>query len=104
MVHHLIEDPEVVKAMGGDGMDVVVERIDQVALDCAALTVELQTVAVAKLEAILGKSQAELAEILKSFDPETTADPRERRQLEAIQALGDIELQGSPKADRDAGE
>jgi hypothetical protein len=93
IVHHLHEDPEVVRAMaGGGGMDAVVKRIDQLALDCAELSVELGIFAAPKLEARLGKSQAELLEILKARDPKTVEDPRERRQLEAIQALGDVEL------------
>lgn len=88
IVHHLIEDPEVIRAMAGDGMDAVVKRIERLALDCAELAVELCIFAAPKLEARLGKSQAELFEILKTRDPKTIEDPREKRQLEAIQALG----------------
>ena len=56
------------------------------------MSVELGIFAAPKLEARLGKSQAELFEILKTRNPKTVEDPRERRQLEAIQALGDVEL------------
>jgi hypothetical protein len=92
IVHHLIEDPQVVKAMAGDGMDAVVKRIEQLALDCAGLAAQLHIVAAAKLEARLGKSQAELVEIVKAVDPETIKDPRERRQLESIRALSGVDL------------
>lgn len=88
IVHHLIEDPDVIGALAGDGMDAVVKRIERLALDCAELAVELGIFAAPKLEARLGKSQAELLEILKTRDPETIENPREKRQLEAIQALG----------------
>jgi hypothetical protein len=92
LVHNLIEDPQVVRALNGDGMDAVVKRIEQLALDCAGLLGELHIVATPKLEARLGKSRAELFEIVKARDPATIEDPRERRQIEAIRALGDIEL------------
>jgi hypothetical protein len=104
LVHHLIEDPQVVKAMGGEGMDIVVARIERVALDSAALAVELHTVAAAKLEAILGKTQAELAEIVKAVDPGPIEDPRARKQVEAMQALADMETPSLTAVERGTAE
>lgn len=92
IVHHLVEDPQVIKAMGGEGIDVVVKRFEQLALDAAALAAELHLVAAPKLEVGLGVSQAELMQGLKEIDPKTIDDPLARRQVEAAQALGEIEL------------
>ena len=87
-----MEDPQVVKAMSGDGQDEVVKRFEQLALDSAGLAAELHIVAAAKLEELIGHSQSELTGMLKTIDPATIQDPREREKLEAIQALGEIEL------------
>lgn len=93
LLHRLMEDAELVKAVAtGEGMDAVVERVNRLALDCGELAVELEEFARGKLEAVLGKSEAELFEVVKARDPGTIEDPRERRQVEAIQALGDLEL------------
>jgi hypothetical protein len=98
IVHHLMEDPQVVRAMSGDGMDAVVDRIERIALYAAELAVELQIVAGAKLEALLGKSQTEMVEIVKSVDPKAIEGPRERNQVEAVQALVEIEFPMPPQA------
>jgi hypothetical protein len=92
IVHHLVEDPQVVKAMSGDGQDEVVKRFEQLALDSVGLVAELHIVAAAKLEGLIGHSQSELTGMLKTIDPATIQDPREREKLEAIQALGEVEL------------
>jgi hypothetical protein len=92
IVHHLVEDPQVVKAMSGDGQDEMVKRFEQLALDGVGLAAELHIVAAAKLEELIGHSQSELTGMLKTIDPETIEDPRERKQLEALQALGEVEL------------
>jgi hypothetical protein len=104
LIHHLGNDPQVIKALAGDGMDAVVTRIEQLALDSAALAAELHVVAAAKLEAMVGKSQAELFEIFKAVDPMTIENADERRQVEAIQELGDIELPTWPSEPDSAGD
>jgi hypothetical protein len=97
LVHRTFEDPELAKAASSDEhMDAVVKRVEQLALDCAELAVELQLVAIPALEAILGKSRAQLIEIVRSIDPGTITDSRERKQLEAIQTFDD--LKGLPLA------
>jgi hypothetical protein len=68
-----------------------IARIDQLALDCGALAVELQLVAVPGIEKALGKSRTELLQLVNSIDPNTISDANERIQLEAVQAIGGID-------------
>jgi hypothetical protein len=93
VVHRMFEMPEMVAAVvSGEGMDVVVQQIEQVALDCGSIGVELFTVAGGALEAKMGKTPAELAEMLAGIDLEAIEDARSRRQLESIQALSGVDL------------
>jgi hypothetical protein len=93
VVHHMFEMPEMVTAIvGGEGMDAVVGQIEQVALDCGSIGVELFTVAGAALEAKVGKTPAELAEMLAQVPLEAVEDVRSRRQLESIRALSGVDL------------
>jgi hypothetical protein len=92
LVHHTLEDPELAKAvLSGARPDAVVRRLDELACDCAALTVEMQLVAVPRLHAALGKSPSELMDMIGSIDPNTVSAPRERDQLEAIRAFADLD-------------
>jgi hypothetical protein len=92
LVHHLVEDPVIAKAVAGEEIEPAVEQVEQLALDAAALAVELHAVAGTRLAAAIGKSPAELLKIMKSVDPATIEDPDERRQLEAIQAFDDLDV------------
>jgi hypothetical protein len=93
LVHHPTEDPEMVRAIvHGEGVDAVLKRVEQLAIDCGELAVELQIVAAARLEAMLGMSQAQMLEVLRSVDLAAIEDPAMRRQLEAVRALGAVEL------------
>jgi hypothetical protein len=101
LVHRPMEDVELVRAItSGEGMDVVVERVQRLALDCGELAVELELFARGKLEAMLGKSGAEVLEIVQSLDPSQIEDPRSRVQVEAVQAAGDLELPPAAPGDR----
>jgi hypothetical protein len=93
VVHRMFEMPEMVAAVaGGEGMDAAVQQIEQVALDCGRVGVELFTVAGATLEAKMGKTPAELAELLAQVPLEAVEDARSRRQLESIRALDGVDL------------
>lgn len=93
VVHRMFEMPEMVAAMvGGEGMDAVVQQIEAVALDCGSIGVELFTVAGAALEVKMGKTPAELAELLAQVPLEAVEDARSRRQLESIRAMGGVDL------------
>ena len=72
-------------------MEVVVQRVKQLALDCAALAIELVLFAVPRLEAMFGMSRHNLVAIVRSIDPDSVADPRDREQLRAVQALANLE-------------
>lgn len=91
LVHHLLEDPEFVKAVtSNEGTSVVVERIERLALDCAQLAVEIQLFALPKLEAMMGSDLSELITTARAVAPESITDPQERKMVEAIQAAGDL--------------
>jgi hypothetical protein len=105
VVHRMFEMPEMVAAMvGGEGMDAVVGQIEAVALDCGSIGVELFTVAGAALEAKMGKTPAELAEMLAGIDLEAVEDGRSRRQLESIRALSGVDLTFPWQAGKDEAE
>jgi len=93
IVHHTFETPEiVVPLITGQGLDEAVEHIEQVALDCGSIGVELFAVAGPALEAKTGKTPAELAEMLASIDPETVDDPRLLEHLEVARAMRGLDL------------
>ena len=69
LVHHLFEDPKLVRAVAGDeGADEAIGQLQQLALDCAALSVELQKFALPKIEASMGASGEELLNFVLSLD------------------------------------
>jgi hypothetical protein len=84
----MFEMPEMVAAVvSGEGMDAVVQQIEAVALDCGSIGVKLFTVAGGALEAKMGKTPAELAEMLAGIDLEAVEDGRSRRQLRALSGV-----------------
>lgn len=90
LVHHLFEDPQLVRAMAGTEESVeAIGKLQQLALDCAALSVELQLFALPKIEASIGTPKEELVNSILSLDPARLEDQTERGQVEAIQALAD---------------
>jgi uncharacterized protein YidB (DUF937 family) len=92
LVHLTYEDADLVKAFsGGEDLDRMVGRLEQLAIDSGEVALELHLVALPKLEAMFGVSQAELIELVKNTDPDSIADPRFRTQLLAIQAFGDLD-------------
>jgi hypothetical protein len=93
VVHHMFEMPEVVAAVVSDeGMDAAVKQIEQVALDCGGIGVALFTLAEGALKTKMGKTPAELVEMLAGIDLETVKDARSRRQLESIRALDGMDF------------
>ena len=89
LVHHLFEDPKLAGAVAGDGAaDEAIGQLQQLALDCAALSVELQSFALPKIEASMGASKEELVNFVLSLDSKQIQQQAVREQLEAIQTLG----------------
>jgi TDG/mug DNA glycosylase family protein len=89
MVHRLFEDPQLVKAMAGTGVaDEAVATLQQLALDCAALSAELHLFAMPKIETSIGASKEELLDFVLSLDPAQIQQELEREQVEALQELG----------------
>ena len=104
IIHRPIEDPEVVQAVvKGENVDAVVTRVEQVALDCGQIAVELQAVTGPRLENMLGTTRDELVGLLASIDLESVADARSRQQLEAIRALGGTDLTLPWETETDSG-
>lgn len=93
IIHHMFECPEIVGAViSGKGIDAAVEQIEQVALDCGKLGVELYAVAGPQFEAKVGKTPAELVEILGSVELDSVEDPHLREQLEAVRTMQGLDL------------
>lgn len=89
LVHRPFEDPQLVMAIAGtEAPDDAIGKLQQLALDCAALSAELQLFALPKIEASLGASKKELFDLVLSLDPAQIQQQVERAQVEAIQALG----------------
>src|SRR5205823_1466594 len=91
LVHRTFEDPDLARAVSRGCFEGPAERINQLAIDCGELAVELEAFAIPNLEAALGMSRFELVELVKSIDLSTFADARSRKQLEAIQAFADLD-------------
>jgi double-stranded uracil-DNA glycosylase len=90
LVHHLFEDPRLVRAATQvEAEDEGVAHLQALALDCAGLSLELQTFALLKIEALTGASKEELVSHVLSLDPAGIEGRGERERLEAIQSLGD---------------
>jgi hypothetical protein len=93
VVHRMFEMPEIIAAVvSGEGIDEAAQQIERVALDCGKIGVELFAVAGSALEAKVGKTPAELAELLAGINLEEVKDARSRRQLESIRALDGVDL------------
>lgn len=88
LVHHLFEDPQLVEAMADpEASAEAIGKLQQLALDCAALSVELQLFALPKIEASVGASKEDLLDFVLSLDSAQIQKQTEREQLEAIQTL-----------------
>lgn len=89
LVHHLFEDPQLVEAATGTEASAdATGKMQQLALDCAALSMELQHFALPRIEASTGVSKEKLLDFVLSLDPAQIQKQIEREQVEAIQALG----------------
>ena len=62
--------------------------MEQLALDCAALSAELQLFALPKIEDSMGASREELLDLVLCLDATQILQQTEREQVEAVQALG----------------
>jgi hypothetical protein len=94
LIHHLPSDPVIARAMmGGETeMDVAVAQVEQLALDCAVLAVELGLPSTKDLEKLVGGKTAELWAQIAAADPAKVPDSLTRRELEAIQAVGPLDF------------
>jgi hypothetical protein len=93
LIHHPIEDARLVRAIAhGEGVEDALAAVERLALDCGELAVELFTVAAQRLEAHTGVSREQMMQLLLTLDPQAAGDERDRRRIEAIQAVGPFEL------------
>jgi hypothetical protein len=96
VLHRPLEDAELARAIGtGEGLDKAVGRIEQLAIDCGELGVELERFAGDRLTDMLGMSREEMAQFVAGLDVSTVEDSRMRAQLEAVKASG-IDLAPRP--------
>jgi hypothetical protein len=92
LVHRFVLDPDVLRVfMTGTGVDDLVSRVEQLALDCEQLGNELAPAAFAETEALLGATMPELLAWAKSVDLDQLEDPLLRAQLELIQSMTETE-------------
>jgi hypothetical protein len=91
LVHRLYEDPVLARALvDPEALPAAVEQLEGLALDCAEIALELHLANRESLEAMVG-SQGQLTEMVRALNPADAPDPRTRRQIEALQAFGDID-------------
>jgi hypothetical protein len=84
LVHRLMEDAQLLAALGGTGVNRAVERVDELAADCQRLINGIAPDAFAGAERALGAPLPELFQMLQGLDPETVDDERLRAQLELV--------------------
>jgi hypothetical protein len=87
MVHHFMEDAEVMTALSTGRVDHVVERVDEIAAACQRLVNQIAPSAFAGMEGALGATLPELIAALESVDLEAIADDRLRAQLSMVRAM-----------------
>jgi len=94
LVHHLMEDPIIVRGIAGKAAErrTAVLHIEQLALDCGTLAMELHLASPRRLDELLGDARDAAVQELYAADPGTVTDPFTRKQLESIQALGPIDF------------
>ena len=83
-----MEDAEVMRVMTTGDTQPIIERVDQIALDCQDLINEIAPPMFADMEALLGVTLSELAAMLAATDLEDVADETLRRQLALVQESG----------------
>jgi len=103
LVHHAMEDAELVIAMEtGEGLDAVVQRIEQIAVDCQELINEFAVSALQPLLATLNVTLPQAIEMITSADPETVA-PELREQFAAVRSmLGWVDISNVKPGEADA--
>lgn len=93
LFHHPMENAVLLRAIArGENVEAAVSAVEQLALDCGELAVELFTVASQRIEALTGMTSEEMMKALLALDPAGAGDERDQRRLEALQALGPIDL------------
>lgn len=94
LVHHLMEDPIIVRGIAGEAAErrTAVRHIEQLALDCGTLAMELHLASPHRLDELLGDARDAAVQELYATDPGTVTDPFMRKQLESIQTLGPIDF------------
>jgi hypothetical protein len=97
LVHNLFEVPAMLSVVRGE-ITAAVEWVERLARDCGELAVELHLFNVDAIEALTGKSLAQMLDMVKSIDVDTVDDPGDRQRLEALLAAGDIDLSVVPDA------
>jgi hypothetical protein len=92
LIHRSFQDLELARAaFENRSVDPLIDRMDQLARDCASLMFDLQRRAVPKLCAAIGMSPHELLGAVDATDPEVVPDAEQRQQLSHLQAFAGLE-------------
>lgn len=92
LIHRSLRDLEFARAaFENRSVDPIVEPINQLATECAALVFELERSAVPKLLAMVGTSPAGAIEMVLAIDPDAVADAGQRKQLRDLQLIAGID-------------
>ncbi len=95
LIHGLFEDVDVARAMThGDGFDELRDGIEQLGMECHALSQELQLDHKRAVEDGFGMSLSEIATAFMKVNPSVIEDPAQREELERVRSF--IELTDWP--------
>lgn len=100
LVHGFMEDAEVIAAFERGDVVPLVQRVDDIALDCQRVVNQLAPSAFAGLEQLFGIPLEQLIDVVLTIDPDSIADTRLRDQLSLLRAANIDELRASIAADR----
>jgi hypothetical protein len=100
LVHGFMDDADVIAAFESRDVVALVQRVDEIALDCQRVVNQLAPSAFAELEQLFGVPLEQLIDIVLTIEPDSIADTRLRDQLTLLRATNIDELRASIAADR----
>jgi hypothetical protein len=90
LIHHFMEDIQVARAvLDGEGIEQVVDRVDQLSADIQRLINEIAAAAFPGAEAALGATIPELLSAVQTVDLDSIEDDALREQLRLVHLFGD---------------
>jgi hypothetical protein len=87
LVHHLLEEPAMMRALGGADPAELCARVEELVGEMYALVAELEPSISAGMEGVFDRSAAQLHALLGEVDPAELEEGLEREQFEALRNL-----------------